>query len=278
MVTLAELREKHKKLLEDKESPNSGDRKSDFVTLNQGSNLIRILPGKEDALQFFVQVAMHKYQDQEGKWKTYQCRRTHNEKCPMCDLYFDLWKMHKELNLGKDSSGKNNKSKFGDLATKIRAKDRFFIKAVIRDLQAKGEDAVKYIAMSSEPFNILMAALTDPEMVDDSDPDNTTILSLDRGNDFDLKITQKGEYPSFSESKAKVKKSKAGTPQEILAWMESPLDLNSLVKLSDYDEGKKVVETLMATVQQVAKTSDEVNPPFKTEEEDDARFKQGLKA
>jgi hypothetical protein len=186
--------------------------------------------------------------------------------------------MHKELNLGKDSEGKNKKSKFGDLATKIKGKDRFFVKAVIRDLQAKNEDAVKFIAMSPEPFNIFMAALTDPDTVDDSDPDNTTILSLDRGNDFDLKITQKGEFASFAESKVKTKKSKAGTPQEILSWMESPLDLNSLVKLSDYDEGKKIAETLLASVTQVVKTDKDQNPPFKTEEEDDERFQKGLKA
>lgn len=277
MVTLAELREKHRKIIEDKEAPSEG-RKSDFVTLNDGSNIVRVLPGKDELFNFYVQIASHKYQDQEGKWKTYQCRRTHNEKCPMCDLHFDLWKMHKELNLGKDSEGKNKKSKFGDLATKIKAKDRFYVRAVIRDLQAKNEDVVKFIAMSSEPFNIFMAGLTDPDTVDDSDPDNTTILSLDRGNDFDLKITKKGEFSSFAESKVKAKKSKAGTPQEILSWTESPLNLNSLVKLSDYDEGKKAVETLLASVTNVVKSDTDQNPPFKTEEEDDARFQKGLKA
>lgn len=246
MVTLQELRERHKKLIEDQEKGPKAEGGSDFATLAQGDNWVRILPGKEEPLDFFAESAVHKYQDAEGKWKNYHCRKVQNESCPICDLYFDLWKRHKELKLPK-----GEKSKFGDMATKLKAKPRYYVRAVIRALQEKGEDPVKYIAMSEELFTKVMAAVSDPDMADESDPDNTTMISLDRGNDFNVKITKKGEYNSFGESSAKIKKSKAGNPQEMLAWMESKLDPKSLIKIGDYEEGKKLVMMLDASLSNV---------------------------
>lgn len=272
MVTLAELRQKHQKLIEGNNSQKS-EGVSDFATLQAGDNWIRILPGKEEELEFFSESAVHKFQNDEGKWQNYQCRKSQHESCPMCDYYFDLWKRHKELKLPK-----GEKSKFGDMATMIKAKPRFYVRAVIRALQAAGESPVKYIAMSKELFDRVMAAVTNPDLTDDSDPDNTTIISLERGNDFNVRITKKGEYNSFVESEPKIKKTKAGTPQEMLAWMESPLDIRTLNKIGDYDEGKKIVMNLDARLMGVATSqSTDEQPPFDTDD-GESKFKRGLKA
>lgn len=278
MVTLEELRKKHQELL-DKEN-NGGKQQggvSDYANFKNPSNLIRILPGKEDALDFFAEGKIHKFKDAEGKWQTYKCRKTHNEKCPICDLYFDLWKMHKNLGLEKGV-----KSKYGNLATQIKQKTRYYVKAVIRELQGKADekgvplDPVKYVVMSEDLFNRVMAAITNPDLADEDDPDNTTMLSLDRGNDFDVKITKKGEFNSFDSSEPKIKKTKAGTKDEIAAWMESKLDPKLLIELEDYEAGKRIAEQLLVSLSDTGS-----KPQVDSDEDasdDDAQFKSSLKA
>lgn len=274
MVTLKDLRERHQKLIEEGNKQSKGENSGEFATLSQGDNWVRILPGKEEALDFFSESAVHKFTDDEGKWQSYHCRRVQNESCPFCDFYFDLWKRHKELKLPK-----GEKSKYGDMATMIKAKPRFYVRAVIRALQAQDQDAVKYIAMSKELFDRVMAAVTNPDLADDNDPDNTTIISLDRGNDFNVKITKKGEFNSFVESEPKIKKTKAGTPQEMLAWMESPLDPKKLIKISDYDEGRKItlnLDTRLSGVS-VSKGNNHDSNDRAPWSDDDDKFQKGLK-
>jgi len=215
MVTLAELRAKHQEIIENSNKSGGNNFTSDFANFKNTNNLIRILPGKEDPLDFFVESHLHKYQDAEGKWKNYTCRKSHQEACPMCDLIFDLWGLHRNLNLPK-----GQRSKYGTLATKIKARPRFYVKAVVRELvgteDANGNpvDPVKFVAMSEQLFNKVMQAITDEDLQDESDPDNTTIISLERGNDFDYTITKKGDYNNFDDSKAKIKKTKAGTDKQ----------------------------------------------------------------
>jgi len=276
MTTLEQLRQKQKELLEKKQASGGEGKQSEFASFTQPSNMVRILPGKDNPLDFFVESAIHKIEGADGKFVYYHCRRTQNEKCPICDYVFELWDTHKALKLGKGSDGKQIKSKYGTMGGKLKAKPRYYVKVVVRDLVDKGEDPVKFVAMSDELFNIVMAGVTDPDLADESDPENTTMLSLEHGNDFEIKITKQGEYNSFKESKVKIKKSKAGTPKQIAEWLESKLDLRTLVKISDYDEGKKIVENIRASLNTVASAQ---TPPQKTEEDDDdSKFKDNLKA
>jgi hypothetical protein len=258
MVTLEELRNKHKQIIENK-APKGGFKDgNDFASLKPGSNMVRILPGKENQLDFFVESSIHKIVGPDGKYSNYQCRKPHNESCPLCDLYFDLWQSHKDLNLGKGSDGKQKKSKYGNMATSIKAKPRYYLRAVIRDLvdtkddNGNSVDPVKYVVASDELFNIIMAAVTNPDLADDDDQENTTMISLEKGNDFDIKITKKGEFNSFAESSVKIKKSKAGTPKQIAEWMDSKLDIRTLAKIGDYDEGKKIVQNILASLDNVS--------------------------
>ena len=141
--TLAELREMHKQMMSEDKVSSQGAKSSEWATFDDGDNIVRFLPGKEDPLEFFTEGSVHKYQDDQGMWRSYKCRKLSGDKCPVCDYYFDLWKRHKELNLGKDAEGKNVKSKYGDLAVKIKAKARYFALGVIRKLQEQGESPVQ---------------------------------------------------------------------------------------------------------------------------------------
>lgn len=280
MVSLQELRERHKKQLEEQEAKKnggSGGETKDWAELDMGSNIVRILPGKEEAFDFYVESSLHKYTDAEGKYRNYHCRKTHGEACPVCDFYFDLWKRHKALGLPK-----GEKSKFGNLATAIKPKSRYYVRAVIRKLlNEKGFEGspVKYISLSQKLFDIVMAAITNPDFADENDPDNTTILSLEQGNDFDIKIVKQGEFNNFDQSTPKPKKSRAGTPQQIAEWMDA-LDLRTLVKKESYEDGAKIVQNLEATLNSVkveSKSASSEEPPFEQDDDGDAKFKKGLK-
>ena len=267
--TLAELREMHNKMIQEKESVGQkGSGLSDWIELNEGSNNVRFLPGKDDPMEFFLEGSVHKYKDEKGHTKNYKCRRTQGEKCPLCDLYYDLWERHRDLGLGKQPDGKNVPSKFGDMASKIRAKARYYSIVVSRTLQEKGEDPVKYLAMSEQLFSRVMGAMVSDDFVDESDPDNTTIISLDKGNDFDVRLTKQGQWPSFVESAPKFKKSNAGTPAEIAEWMENTLDLKSLVEIGTYEVGKEIVMNIEASLNPVKAENTpegEITPPWSDE-------------
>jgi hypothetical protein len=279
MTTLQELRERHLKLTEPKVKGEAKEGGGNFLTLNDGDNWVRILPGKSDPLDFYAEGGVHKYTDTDGKEKSYHCRKVHGEACPLCDFYFELWKMHKDLGLPK-----GEKSKYGNMATAIKLKSRYNILVVSRALEAKGEDPVKFLSLSEQAFTKVTAAVTNTDLTDDDDP-NTTILSLDRGNDFNVRITKKGDgkrtYPSFEESGPKIKKTKASSdPMAVKAWMESPLSVKSLLKQETYEDGKKIVMNLTASLNNVKQESGstEEKPPFDTGDDGDAEFQKGLKA
>lgn len=273
MTTLAELRERHKNKIEEENNKGSqGGSGGDFANFKDGDNWVRILPGKDDPLDFFAESAIHKITGPDGKTSNYQCRKVHGEECPLCELYFDLWKRHKALNLKK-----GERSKFGNLATSIKPKKRFYAKVVVRALQEAKEDPVKYVAMSERLFDRVFAAVVNPDLTDEDDPDNTTILSLEKGNDFNIRITKQGDFNSFDESAPRIKKTRAGNPQEVLAWVDSPLNPKSLVKIGDYDEGVKIAQNLESTLNTVKNETATPSKAVTSEEDNDAKFQKGLK-
>lgn len=273
-MSLAELRAKHQKMLEEKDNQKS-EGGSDFVTFDQGSNVIRFLPGKEDPFEFFSESVVHKYVDEEGKHRKYRCRKPAGEKCPVCELFWDLWKMHKELNLPK-----GQKSKYGDLATKIKQKSLFYAVAVSRKLQEAGENPVKIAAMGKQLFDVVMGELVNPEnLADDSngDPDEDShMLSLDKGLDFDVIVTKNGEFNNFQTSKAKRKHTKAGSPLEVAEWMEHQIDLSKFSEVDSYEDGKKIVDNLLASLS-TSKVDSVTTSKEDSDDDGEEKFNQDLK-
>ena len=281
-TSLAELRARHASNLAAQESNKGGSKgKSDYASFIKGSNLVRFLPGADNPLDFYQTAHLHKYRDAEGNFKSYRCRKDSEEgNCPVCDLFWDLWKRHKALNLGKDENGRIRKSNFGNMATLIKAKPRFFAKAVIRQIQEDqpDESPVKFVAMSQQLFDRAMEAILDEDYQDEADPENTTILSIERGNDFDIKLTDQGEFVSFSDSKAKVKKTRAGTPAEVAEWMDAPLDLSTLTKPGTYDEAREIVQMLESSLNTVGTDSKPSEASTDSDSESEDKFNEELKA
>lgn len=244
--SLAELRKEYE--TSSKESKGGSSIKmADWLSFQEGSNFVRILPGKDDPMSFFAEGAIHKYViSSEPYPRNYKCRRISGEKCPVCDFYFDLWKQHKALELPK-----GEKSKYGDLATKIKQKPRFYFTAVSRSLQEAGEPPVKLVAASNQLFDRVMKYLLNEDFMDDENQDESTIISLDRGNDFDIIMNKDSGWPNFAESESKVKKTKAGTPAQIAEWMDHNLDPWSHAEPDSYEKGVEIVTSMEAELNKV---------------------------
>jgi gp32 DNA binding protein like len=261
-MNLNELRKKHEELLQGgQQKSSSGGKLENYLKVEPGKNIIRILPWKDDSKQFFSEAVIHRYESEDGRIQNYYCRKTQQESCPMCDFYFDLWKMHKELGLPPKT-----KSKFGDLATKIKGTPRYYLNVVDRrHLETNPEDvtgAVKILSTGQKVFKKIMDGIFNSDYMDENDPDNTTVLSLKKGNDFVLELGKSGEFNNYDQSTFRIKKTPAGNDREIRAWMESMHDIHALIKIGDYDDGKKIVDALRISV-------DGVRGPQKNSSDDD---------
>lgn len=242
MVNLNDLRRKVQEEIAAKKPKSDGEFINNFIKLEMGKNLIRILPWKDDSKSFYSESAVHRYKDENGNSKNYHCRKVKNEKCPICDYYFDLWGWHKELGLPR-----GQKSKYGDAAVAIRPTSRYYMNVVDRRLQENGdENPVKILSVGKDLFGMITRDILDKDYQEEEDPENTTILSLQKGNDFEIILSKKGPFNSFEGSKTKPKKTPAGGPADIARWTEQMHDIHNLIKIGDYEDGRKLVELFRA--------------------------------
>lgn len=255
MVTLDDIKKLHEQLKTKAENNEQNENSGKYIKFEQGQNHIRILPGKEEELKFYAKAALHKFQDAEGNWKSYQCRKTINESCPICDLYFDLWKKHKALNLPKEKDGKNARSKYGNLATQLKAKVRYYINVLDRRaIEAKDENPVKIMVAAEKLFTDLVGDIVSDDYRDEND---NGPLSLTSGNDFIIELSKNdGGFQEFK-SKVRPKKGPAGAKAEIARWMDQLHDFETFTKIGDYDEGKVIAQNLLAALEEPVKKAEE---------------------
>ena len=117
MVNLDELRKKYEEVTQQ----NSGGNKdflSKFLITKEGTSIVRILPAKEEDDNFYAETAIHRI-EQDGQWRNYHCPRVKGDKCPVCDLYYGLWKTDHEEN--------------HNLARSIKARKRYYLNEVARE-------------------------------------------------------------------------------------------------------------------------------------------------
>tara|TARA_R110000868_G_scaffold13711_2_gene63566 strand:- start:13436 stop:14254 length:819 start_codon:yes stop_codon:yes gene_type:complete len=249
-MNLNDLRKKHQELISGKMGGGEGGGDK-YLKVEPGKNIIRILPWKDENKEFYSEAMIHRYTDSEGKIQNYYCRKQQpGETCPLCELYFDLWKMHKALNLPKGV-----KSQFGDMATKIKPTPRYYMNVISRKaLEEKGEDiagALKIFSTGVKVFKKVIDHVFNEDFRDEADPDNTTVLSLKKGNDFILELGKSGEFNNYDNSVFRNKKTAAGSDREVKVWMDALHDIHSLIKISEYEEGKNVVDSLLASLNTV---------------------------
>lgn len=190
---------------------------NNFYQISEGTNTVRILPSNEDEKDFYAMTKIHRVPTTEGQVKNIHCRRVHGEACPVCDLYFGLWK--------------TGRKEDEDLARQIKARDRYYMNVVDRD-----SSEVKILSVGIILFKKIISAILDEDFGD--------ITDVDKGHDFKIIMYKEGQWPKYDQSQPRPKSEPAGSGADVASWMEELHDIYSLVKLEDYEELKKISESL----------------------------------
>lgn len=215
-IDLEALRKKHEELNK-KSGGGNNDFIKNFYQVKEGSNNIRVLPWKSEDQQFYAETKIHRIPMENGQVKNVHCRKVHGEKCPLCDLYYSLWKTGKK----EDEA----------LARQIKPRSRYYMNIMDRETAE-----VKILSIGEILFKKIVAAMIDPDFGDITDPD--------KGHDFKIVKQMEGQWPRYDQSQPRPKSSPLGTKAEIAKVMETLHDIHALVKLEEYDAVKQIAETL----------------------------------
>ena len=215
-IDLNALRAKHAELSNPGGNTNT-DFLSKFVQLQEGTNAIRILPGKDDETLFYAETKIHRVPSGDGQTRNVHCRKIHGEPCPLCDMYYGLWK---------------EPNKDEDLARQIKPRACYYMNVVDRD---SGD--VKILSIGVILFKKIIAAMLDEDFGD--------ITDLESGHDFKIVKIMEGQWPKYDQSQPRPKSSEAGTKAEVAAWMDSLHDIHALVKLEDYEDVRESAQGLL---------------------------------
>lgn len=216
-IDLEALRKKHEELNKKGGGGGSNDFIKNFYQVKEGSNNIRILPWKSEDKQFYAETKIHRIPMENGQVKNVHCRKVHNEKCPLCDLYYSLWKTGKK----EDEA----------LARQIKPRSRYYMNVMDRETAD-----VKILSIGEILFKKIVAAMIDPDFGDITDPD--------KGHDFKIVKQMEGQWPRYDQSQPRPKSSPLGTKAEIAKVMDTLHDIHALVKTEEYDAVKQIAETL----------------------------------
>tara|TARA_R100000951_G_scaffold30502_2_gene26213 strand:- start:4071 stop:4811 length:741 start_codon:yes stop_codon:yes gene_type:complete len=209
-IDLDALRAKHEELSGNKPAGGNSDFLSNFLQLQEGTNSVRILPGKDEDTMFYAETKIHRIPDGQGGTKNVHCRKMHGEACPLCDTYFSLWK---------------EPNKDEDLARTIKPRSRYYMNVVDRET-----GTVKILSLGVILFKKIIAAMLDEDFGD--------ITDIASGHDFKIVKIMEGQWPKYDQSSPRPKSSEAGSKAEVATWMDSLHDIHALVKLEDYDDVK----------------------------------------
>jgi len=215
-IDLDALRAKHAELSTPGGNANS-DFLSNFMQIMEGTNVVRVLPGKDEDTLFYAETKIHRVPDENGNVKNVHCRKIHNEPCPLCDSYYSLWK---------------EPNKDEDLARQIKPRSRYYMNVLDRD-----SGSVKILSIGVILFKKIIAAMLDEDFGD--------ITDLASGHDFKIIKQMEGQWPKYDQSQPRPKSSEAGSKAEVAAWMDSLHDIHALVKLEDYEEVKNTAQGLL---------------------------------
>ena len=214
-IDLNALRAKHAELSNNVAARS--DFLKNFLQIQEGTNLLRILPSKDEEKLFYGETKIHRIPYADST-RNVHCRKIHGEACPLCDLYYGLWKTGKE----EDEA----------LARQIKPRARYYMNVVDRE---SGE--VRILSVGVILFKKIIAAMLDEDFGD--------ITDLETGHDFKIIKVMEGQWPKYDQSQPRPKSSGAGSKAQVAAWMDSLHDIHALVKLEDYEDVKKAVQEIL---------------------------------
>jgi len=216
MVNLDELRKKYEQI----QNANSGGGNIDFLKkffmMEEGTSVVRVLPAGDTEREFYAETAIHRIDD-----KNHHCPRVKGEDCPVCDLYYRLWKLDDES--------------AHDLARSIKPRKRYYLNVVDRR-----DGSVKILSVGMKLFGKILDCFFDEDYGD--------ITDLKEGWDFKIVKDTQGQWPNYDKSAPKPKQVKAGTEKEQAVWMDELHDIHGLIKVASYDDLKNMAMEMEAIV------------------------------
>ena len=221
-IDLNALRLKHEQL-NNPQSGNNTDFLKKFYQIPEGTNAVRILPWKDDEKEFYAETKIHRVTGPDGNVKNHHCRKIHGESCPMCDLYYALWK--------------TGRKEDEDLARQIKPRARYYMNILDRE---SGE--VKILSIGVILFKKIIGAMLDEDFGD--------ITDIEAGHDFKIVKEMDGQWPKYDQSAPRPKSSPLGSKSEIATSMGTLHNIHELVKLEDYEDVKNAAALLTSTAVQ----------------------------
>ena len=227
-IDLNALRAKHEQLSNPKAAAggNNQDFLNKFYRVLEGDNYVRILPAAEGSDKpFYAETKIHRVPDGQGGVRNYHCRKVHGEKCPMCELYYALWK----TGVKEDE----------DLARQIKPRSRYYLNVLDRNT-----DEVKIFSIGMILFQKIMETMLDPDYADLFEKAENGILDTKIGHDFKVSMFKEGQWPKYDRSMFRPRGSELGSAQQVDEVMNSLHDIHDLVKLEEYDTLMEAAQNL----------------------------------
>lgn len=207
---------------------------SDFLKLEVGTTVVRILPNINQENPLFTKRDMHKVTNAEGGDSYYTCFKLFDENCPICDTYFTLYKIHNLLAQEAGVDSKKFDSFPKQVAKSLKKWERYLMNVLVRDT---GE--IKILDAGSKLAGKIVGFMMDEEVGD--------ITDLKTG--IDLKIDKKIvlDYPNYDDSTLKRERSPvASSKAEIDEILVKRHNLDALVVKADYTEVKAAADLILA--------------------------------
>lgn len=219
-IDLDALRAKHTELT--KAAGTGSDFLNNFYQLQEGTNVVRVLPPASEEGEFYAETKIHRVPDNDGNIRNYHCLRHQGENCPLCDTYFALWKTKRKAD--------------EDTARQIKPRSRYYLNVLDRESKE-----VKILSIGVILFQKIIGAMLDEDYGD--------ITDLENGHDFKIIKIMDGGWPKYDQSQPRPKPSPTGSSKEVADYMDNLHDISALVKKEDYADLKKVAECVMPTIQ-----------------------------
>ena len=230
-IDLDALRAKHEELTKPAGGGNS-DFLSNFFQVKEGTNIVRVLPGKDDDTLFYAETKIHRIPNGEGQVKNVHCRKVQGEKCPLCDAYYALWKRVNE-------GAKENET----MARQIKPRARYYMNVLDRETEE-----VKILSVGVILFKKVVAAMLDEDFGDITDPKE--------GHDFKIVKIMDGQWPKYDQSQPRPKSEPLGSSQQVAAYMEQLHEIHDLVKLEEYEDVKQYADNILVSNQSSSKSEE----------------------
>lgn len=200
----------------------SGEGLDKFLRIEDGTTVVRILPGKDDE-PFYAETALHRLNG-----KNLHC--IGRQQCPICRYVSKLYDSKMDENV--------------DLARQIKAKKRFYFNVIAREYKdpvtGEVEENIgpKIFSCGIKLFEKILGTFVDADYGD--------LTDIAEGWDYKIIRKRKDGYPNYDDSQPRPKPCPASQDtEEVKKWLDELHDLQALVVHKTQDELQEELESFL---------------------------------